>query len=172
MSGRTPTAPAPGPDPGLPRAEALARRPDCRSADRTRRALVVDDDASVRRAVRVVLAGLGFAVFEAANGIEALRAVGAFEPDVVLLDLYMPELDGFEVLLELRRSGCRARVVAISGGVAGHAEPCLGMAAHLGAACVLPKPFSADDLAAALTAEGAPAAAAPSIFTPAHPPSS
>ena len=150
MPDSTPTHHAPSSDTTGRALEApgtSARKPAaaCRA-----RVLVVDDDASARRFIRAALERLGFLVCEAANGVQALRGHGAFDPDIVLLDVFMPEMDGLEVLQRLRNSGCRARVIAISGGASSSTESCLYMASHLGASRTLTKPFSIDELSAAL----------------------
>jgi PAS domain S-box-containing protein len=80
---------------------ALLRR--YRSADGTRRVLVVDDDASTRLLMKTVLARDGWTVFEAENGRVALEIIGRDRLDLVLLDLGMPVMDGFEVVAEVRR---------------------------------------------------------------------
>ncbi len=66
--------------------------------------LVVDDNALHRKAARGVLEVDGFKVEEAADGKEGLAAVERCRPDLVLLDVMMPELDGFEVCTRLRRN--------------------------------------------------------------------
>jgi DNA-binding response OmpR family regulator len=64
--------------------------------------LVVDDDADIRGLLRELLERQGYQVTEAANGREGLRALYASPPDVVLLDVSMPELDGWETLERIR----------------------------------------------------------------------
>jgi CheY-like chemotaxis protein len=66
------------------------------------RALLVDDDDLVRRVVRQVLQPLGWEVSEAENGQVAVHSLGVARPDVIILDLMMPKMDGFEFLDELR----------------------------------------------------------------------
>ena len=66
------------------------------------RVLVVDDDADIRGLVRELLERQGYDVTEAANGRDGLRALYASPPDVVLLDVSMPELDGWETLARIR----------------------------------------------------------------------
>ena len=66
------------------------------------RALLVDDDDVVRRGVRQALEPIGWKVTEAQNGLHAIEAVTAARPDVIILDLMMPEMDGFEFMDELR----------------------------------------------------------------------
>ncbi|HNC73599.1 MAG TPA: ATPase, T2SS/T4P/T4SS family [Elusimicrobiota bacterium] len=70
---------------------------------KNRRALVTDDDAVIRTVLRRVLEKEGFAVDEAVDGIQALARVAETPPDLLLLDLDMPEMDGFGVLKLLRR---------------------------------------------------------------------
>ena len=67
------------------------------------RALLVDDDEVVRRGVRQALEPIGWQVSEAENGQVAVEALASARPDVIILDLMMPKMDGFEVLDELRR---------------------------------------------------------------------
>ncbi|GAC1438916.1 MAG: response regulator [Thermoanaerobaculia bacterium] len=69
-----------------------------------RRILVVDDDASIRTLVRVVLERAGFEVTAARDGREAIALLAASDYDVILLDVIMPKLDGLGVVDELRRS--------------------------------------------------------------------
>jgi two-component system, OmpR family, KDP operon response regulator KdpE len=66
------------------------------------RVLVVDDERAIRRFLRTSLAANGYVVFEAANGGEALEAVVRDRPDVMILDLGLPDLDGTEVTARLR----------------------------------------------------------------------
>jgi GAF domain-containing protein/DNA-binding response OmpR family regulator len=66
------------------------------------RVLLIDDDVVVRRGVRLALEPLGWHVTEAENGQVALDALSASRPDVIILDLMMPKMDGFEFLDELR----------------------------------------------------------------------
>ena len=64
--------------------------------------LVVEDEHDVRRLLRVLLERAGHTVTEATNGLEALRAVRAAAPDLVVLDVMMPELDGWQTLERIR----------------------------------------------------------------------
>jgi two-component system KDP operon response regulator KdpE len=67
------------------------------------RILIVDDEPQLRRALRRALEGHGYAVREAEDGASALAEVQAFKPDVVLLDLVLPDMSGVDVCRELRR---------------------------------------------------------------------
>jgi two-component system KDP operon response regulator KdpE len=66
------------------------------------RVLVVDDESSIRRYLRAALSAQGFVVFEAANGQGALNAILADRPDIIILDLGLPDFDGIEVTRRLR----------------------------------------------------------------------
>ena len=64
--------------------------------------LIADDKATSRELIRTVLEPLGYEITEAADGLEAVRFAREVRPDLVVLDLHMPGLTGFEVLVELR----------------------------------------------------------------------
>lgn len=66
------------------------------------RILVVDDETSIRRYLRAALSAQGFAVYEAANGQEAINGVVSNHPDLIILDLGLPDFDGIEVTRRLR----------------------------------------------------------------------
>src|SRR5574341_83457 len=66
------------------------------------RVLVVDDETSIRRYLRAALSAQGFSIYEAANGQEAINAVVSYHPDVIILDLGLPDFDGIEVTRRLR----------------------------------------------------------------------
>jgi two-component system KDP operon response regulator KdpE len=70
--------------------------------DSNQRILVVDDETSIRRYLRAALTAQGFTVYEAADGEEALSVVLAHRPDMIILDLGLPDMDGIEVTRRLR----------------------------------------------------------------------
>lgn len=78
------------------------------------RVLIVDDNEDVRRILTLRLGLAGFEVCDAASGREGLDALRSAQWDLVLLDLVMPELDGFEVLAELRDEAPAPPVVVIT----------------------------------------------------------
>ena len=65
--------------------------------------LIADDRATGRELLRTVLESSGYTVIEAADGVEAVKQAREVQPDLVILDLHMPGLDGFGVIQELRR---------------------------------------------------------------------
>lgn len=108
--------------------------------------LVVDDDASIRELLRKLFEKSGYAVREAADGSAALRLMREEQADCVVTDIIMPEKEGIETILEIRRTYPETQIVAISGG--GRIGPLnyLKMAKLMGARYVFSKPFSAADL--------------------------
>ena len=76
--------------------------------------LVVDDEENIRFLVESGLALAGLQTISAANGREALAAVGQHRPRLIVLDVMMPELDGFEVLRRLREAGDRTPVIFLT----------------------------------------------------------
>lgn len=114
------------------------------------RILLVDDDMVVLRSLAVVLENRGFEVCTADNGQGALRAFVAQPPDIVLTDIIMPEKEGIETIIEMRRLCPEARIVAMSGGGRVNTPDLLRMAKMLGADFVLAKPFGWDELSHAI----------------------
>ena len=68
-----------------------------------KKVLIADDKATSRELVRTVLEKCGYTVFEAGDGVEALQLAQESSPDLIILDLHMPRLDGFGVVQALRR---------------------------------------------------------------------
>ncbi|UCG88291.1 MAG: response regulator [Gemmatimonadota bacterium] len=108
--------------------------------------LVIDDEEGVRRAIGKVLVRAGYEALEAPDGKVALSLLKDEPPDLVICDLFMPEMDGVEVLRELRRHYPDLRVVAISGGAYHGKVELLDVAKGLGAVAVLKKPFQSQQL--------------------------
>ena len=116
------------------------------------RILILDDDLMCRNVLRKMIARLGHEPLEAENGRFVLERFQCERPDVVLLDLHMPEVDGFDFLKSLRSAGIETPVITMSGG--GRLSPgvMLRSTLLLGAQQSLPKPFSGDELEAAISA--------------------
>ncbi len=108
--------------------------------------LIVDDDPAIRRLLRTSLGAEGYRTMEAAAGREALAAAGATPPDLVLLDLGLPDMDGAEVLHRLRTSS-PVPVVVLS---AREDERGKVAALDAGADDYVTKPFGVAELAARL----------------------
>ena len=112
------------------------------------RVLVVDDEIEIRRALRTGLTDHGFEVEAVATGEEALTAAIGRKPDVVLLDLGLPDLDGFTVLTRLREKS-RAAVIVLSV-MADERDKVRAL--DLGADDYLVKPFGLEELLARIRA--------------------
>jgi CheY-like chemotaxis protein len=109
--------------------------------------LIVDDDPHVRDSIRDVLSATGGYQIAAANdGSQALSILEKRAFDVVLLDLFMPNIDGLELIAELRTRWPKTRIVAMSGGGAHHMSNLLRVAENLGAHGTLQKPFDTEQL--------------------------
>ena len=78
-----------------------------------RRILVAEDDRFLRKAAEMALKRQGYTVFTAADGEEALRAAQSVLPDLILLDLIMPKLNGFDVLQALKKEAPTAKIPVI-----------------------------------------------------------
>lgn len=125
------------------------------SAPPQRRVLVIDDEAVVRALLRRSLERRGYSVTEASGGDAGLRALAQQQPDLIVLDMTMPEVDGAEVVQRLRARGLETPILLISGNVDPALERRLEPGSFQG---FLRKPFSIAELIA--TIEGLLVAAA------------
>jgi CheY-like chemotaxis protein len=112
--------------------------------------VLVDDDPLLRRLIGRILSGAGHSVHEAVDGAEALRLLCAEPAELLVTDIYMPELDGLELIAACRELYPALPVIALSGGgELGELAP-LRAADRLGALVVVAKPFRADELLTAV----------------------
>src|SRR5256886_17225337 len=105
------------------------------------RILVMDDDGMLRGAIRIALEAARYEVLEAADGHAGLRLQREQGADLVLVDIFMPERDGLEVIRALRAEHPQPTIVAMSGGGRTGPIEVLEAAAALGASRTLVKPF-------------------------------
>lgn len=99
--------------------------------------LITDDAAFARRMVKKALKEDNHEILEAGNGKECLEMVASHSPDCILLDLLMPELDGFGVLKELQNQGSKIPVIVLSADIQDAAR---AQCEELGAFTMLQKP--------------------------------
>jgi len=116
-----------------------------------KRVLVIDDDTQDRALVAAVLGTAGYEVRSAPGGGEGLKLANAEPPDVVVLDVQMPDMDGFEVC-RLLGQGPKTRMIPIVMLTASD-DPALNRKAYAaGALACVPKPFRKDGLIATIEA--------------------
>jgi two-component system, OmpR family, response regulator len=117
--------------------------------DRIPRVLVVDDELNIRELVEVALRFHGFTVTTAATGSEALRHAAADQPDLVVLDVLLPDIDGFDVCRRLRAEGNEVPVIFLTARDTS-SDTVTGLA--LGGDDYVTKPFSVEALVARVRA--------------------
>jgi two-component system cell cycle sensor histidine kinase/response regulator CckA len=133
--------------PGSQRPVSEAPSADIDNAKRPRRVLVVDDESVVRTLLRRSLERRGYTVIEADGGRSGLRALRESLPDLLVLDMSMPDLDGAEVVRQVRADGLKIPILLTSGNVDPSAERRLAPDSFQG---FLRKPFSMAELLRAI----------------------
>ncbi|HZQ77393.1 MAG TPA: response regulator transcription factor [Acidimicrobiia bacterium] len=113
------------------------------------RVLVVDDEDSITDLVSTALRYVGFEVAVAANGRQALERAATFRPELVVLDVMLPDLDGFEVVRRLRADGLRVPIVFLTARDATE-DKVAGLT--IGGDDYVTKPFSLEELVARVRA--------------------
>jgi two-component system OmpR family response regulator len=113
------------------------------------RVLVVDDEDSITDLVATALRYVGFEVAVASNGRQALERAAAFRPELVVLDVMLPDLDGFEVVRRLRSDGLRVPIVFLTARDATE-DKVAGLT--IGGDDYVTKPFSLEELVARVRA--------------------
>jgi DNA-binding response OmpR family regulator len=110
-----------------------------------RRVLVVDDEPQVVWVLQLALDAEGYDVLTARNGVEAMAQIAAGHPELMVLDVMMPRMDGWSVMRELAKLPVeqRPRVVMVTALASGRDR---ATAAELGVDAYLPKPFDMDHL--------------------------
>ncbi|MGC4175497.1 response regulator transcription factor [Demequina sp.] len=114
-----------------------------------RRILVVDDEDNLRSMLVAALKYEGYDVVQASDGAAGLRAARETKPDLIVLDVMMPQLDGFAVVKRLREAGDRTPVIFLTARDASE-DRVTGL--NLGGDDYLPKPFSLEELVARVEA--------------------
>ncbi|MBN2684630.1 MAG: response regulator [Pontiellaceae bacterium] len=117
------------------------------------RILIIDDDPYIRTVFKRYLEGNGYEVEIAEDGNAGLKSVQRSVPDLVVTDVMMPEKDGLEVVLELRKTCPDVPVIAISGGMRIAPMDFLPMVKKFGAKRVLYKPVDLEELSEAIEQE-------------------
>ncbi|MBI3355934.1 MAG: response regulator [Nitrospirae bacterium] len=114
--------------------------------------LVIDDEPLTRSTVVTILNREGFSVEEAADGQSGIAMIHKNPPDVVITDIFMPSRDGIEIIMELKRSRPRTKIIAMTGGGQRRMMELASAAKLLGADHILYKPFERESLLAMVNA--------------------
>ena len=108
--------------------------------------LIIDDEPIICEGLKVALEIEGHKIMTAKDGDEAMRIVEENKPHLIITDILMPERDGIEIIILIKKQFPQIKILAISGGGRISAQNYLNDAKYLGASSVLAKPFSTDEL--------------------------
>ncbi len=112
--------------------------------------LVIDDEDVDRMLVAELLRAEGHEVAEAADGVEGIAAAGNADLDLLITDIMMPQKDGLQTIMDIKKDIPDLKIIAVSGGGRHVQMSTLDMAKYLGANATLSKPVSAEKLIAAV----------------------
>jgi len=119
--------------------------------------LIVDDDAAILSVCERALTDAGYQVLTARDGAEVSGMMNHATVDLLLVDIFMPEVDGFEVIQKVRERSPSVVIVAMSGGGAGfQPNDVLHLSGRMGARAALTKPFTAEQLTNTIAAAFGP----------------
>jgi YesN/AraC family two-component response regulator len=108
--------------------------------------LIIDDEDLIREGLKIALEMEGYEIQICNDGKEAFKVVPEFKPEIVITDIIMPDIDGIEVIISLRKLPNPPKIIAISGGGRISAGDHLKSAKQLGASSTFTKPFSIAEL--------------------------
>lgn len=111
--------------------------------------MVIDDEAAIRAMIEKILRLAGHQVVLAGDGIQGIEQLRADPADLIVTDLFMPNQEGLDLIIQLRKEFPKVPIIAMSGKPAG--GTLLDIAQRLGAVTILQKPFSADQFLEAVT---------------------
>ncbi len=112
--------------------------------------LLVDDDQQIRDMLKITLKRAGHEVEEAENGALAVSRYNPDKHDLVITDIVMPEKEGIETIMDLRKINSEVRIIAISGGGRINPDDYLSWARRFGVAHTFTKPVKRDELLEAI----------------------
>lgn len=114
------------------------------------RILIIDDHDEFRKMLKLTLEQAGYVVVQAANGKEGLASYQKDQIDLVITDIFMPEKDGIETILELKKINPDIKIIAVSGGGIGHKSLFLDTVKDFGVQKTFEKPFDSEELLTAI----------------------
>ena len=112
----------------------------------TQRILIIDDDERIRKLFRKILEAESYEVIEASDGNKGIKLYRKDPTDLVITDIIMPEKEGIETIIELKKDFPDVKIIAVSGGGLVEANSYLEMAKKMGATEVLTKPIKNEEL--------------------------
>ena len=114
------------------------------------RILIIDDEPLIRNVLRQMLERAGYEIIDAPDGEAAMKLIQHESADLVITDILMPEKDGLETIIDLKRRFPEIKIIAMSGGGYIGPEDYLHMAVKLGVVRTFNKPIEREDLLAAV----------------------
>lgn len=114
------------------------------------RILIIDDEAQFRSLVRSLLERYGYEVLEAEDGEKGIQVFQKQSADLIITDIVMPNKEGLETIMELKKNHPGVKIIAVSGGGRIGPESYLRLAERFGAARVFTKPFDLQDFLQAI----------------------
>lgn len=117
-------------------------------AAQAQKVLICDDSVLVRKKLRTLLEDMQCKVFEAANGLEAVEAFKLHQPDIVFMDIVMPEIDGLEALRRIKEHDKAAKIIMVSS--TGTSAKVLEALKH-GASDFIQKPYEKEQIIKAIS---------------------
>ena len=112
--------------------------------------LIMDDEEAILGFLKERLIYEGFNILTALDGIEGLKLFNDNQIDLVITDIIMPDKEGIETIIEMKKICPEIQIIAMSGGGHNLPESCLGRAKHAGAKYTFAKPFKSSDLVTAV----------------------
>ena len=108
--------------------------------------VIIEDDIAIRESLSEILQLNNYEVLAIDNALEIANIIDDFRPDILITDIIMPDKDGIEIIIEIRKKYPDIILIAISGGGRIDSESYLNTAKYLGANATLKNPFSHDQL--------------------------
>ncbi len=106
------------------------------------RIAIIEDDIVIRESLKEILELNGYQVLAVDSGLDLIKRINEFHPDVLITDIIMPDKDGIEIIIEAKKLYPDIILIAISGGGRIDSESYLNTAKYLGADATLKKPFT------------------------------
>jgi len=108
--------------------------------------VIIEDDQIIRESLKEILEMNSFQVLAIDSGIDLMKKITKFRPDVLITDIIMPDKDGIEIIIEAKKTLTDIKLIAISGGGRIDSESYLNTAKYLGADATLKKPFTHEQM--------------------------